>query len=181
MALLRKIDVAIDTVFDRGASSFSACLLLVMITTLFIEVVTRYVVGKSTPQIEEYARVFFVWIIWVMAGKVTKEGSHILVSLLPDQLTKAGRMRAKTLLDIAIHFLVFLFAIMMVYFGILDTSNLVKSGASSTFYFGPLWWFMHVALPIGGLTLMYYEMKKLVQSRRILSSLSRSNKKMSET
>lgn len=63
--------------FEEVSSAF---LLACVIVFLFIQVVFRYVMGKSIPWTEELSRFCFLWMVYLCTSLVAKDGKHIRVT-----------------------------------------------------------------------------------------------------
>lgn len=173
MPILQTIDRVVDKGLDYLIVSFTNILLFVMSIIIFIEVITRYVFGFAHGQVTEYCVLFFVWIVFIMAGKVTKEKKHIVIGLLPERLVRAGKLRAKGALDIYISITLLVFGAIFLYVGVLDTAVYKASGYHSTLEYVPYYWTRHLALPVGAVFLIYYGVKELIQGIRYMNQLKR--------
>lgn len=162
--ILQTIDRVVDKALDYLVVSFVNVLLIIMTIAIFVEVVTRYGFGFAHGQVQEYSILFFVWIVFLMAGKVTKEKKHIVIGLLPERLELAGKLRAKSALDIYISLSLITFGVMFLWLGVQDTVIYYKSAYHSALEYVPYYWTRHLALPIGSAILIYYGVKKLIQN-----------------
>lgn len=170
--------LTIDRVIDKGLTSvtgsLSTILLFIMAVIMFIEVISRYVFGAAHGQVIQYCILFSLWISFLMIGIVTKQDKHIVISLLPRQLVRAGRPRAKAALDIYISITLVVFGAVFLHWGVLDTANYIASGIHYTLEYTPYYWTRHLALPVGSVILIYYGIRGLIQNIRYLCQPNRS-------
>lgn len=171
MRILQSIDRVVDKGLDRLTVSLINVLLFLMAVVIFIEVVTRYLFGFAHGQVQEYCVLFFMWVVFIMVGKVTREKKHIIIGLLPESLVRAGRLRAKAALDIYVSLTFLAFAAMFIYFGVLDTIVYIKTGYCGTLRYVPQYWAWHLALPVGAVLLLYYGARELIQNIRLFTQL----------
>jgi TRAP-type C4-dicarboxylate transport system permease small subunit len=73
--------------------SFSAMLL--MLTLIFVQVVTRYCFGYTAEWSEELARFLFVWVVFLGSALIMGESGHLAVEFLP--LHYKGKLFGKVL------------------------------------------------------------------------------------
>jgi len=171
--ILQTIDRVIEKGLDYSVVSLVNVLLFMMTIAVFVEVVTRYVFGIAHGQTQEYCVLFFLWIVFLMAGKVTKEEKHIIIGLLPDNLARAGRLRAKSALNIYISLTLIAFGVIFLYVGVPDVSIYYKSAYHSTLEYVPYYWTNHLALPVGCAILIYYGIRKLIKDIQSFVHLSK--------
>lgn len=69
-----------------------AGLMATMVAVLFVQVVSRFVLGSSLSWSEELARYVFIWLIFLCLGAVTVRGEHIAIDILTDRMP-AGAQR----------------------------------------------------------------------------------------
>lgn len=161
--VLHTIGRVVDKAIDYIVVSAVNIMLFSMTIAIFIAVVMRYAFGVAYGQIQEYCILLFVWIVFVMAGKIAREGKHITIGLLPERLVRAGRVKAKGAFDIYVSVALLVFGVMFVYFGILDTVDYYTSGYHSTLPYIPYYWTRHLALPVGSAMLIYHAIRKLIK------------------
>lgn len=171
MRILQSINRVVDKGLNLVSVSLINVLLFLMVIAIFIEVVTRYTFGFAHGQVQEYSVLFFMWVVFIMLGKVTREKKHIVIGLLPEGLVRAGKLRAKAALDIYVSLALIAFAAMFIYFGALDTALYIKTGYSSTLRYVPQYWTWHLALPVGAALLLYYGIRELIQNIRLFTQL----------
>ena len=164
MRLLKSVDGALDRFLNFSITSLSTALLLIFTALIFFEVITRYFFGFSTGQISEYCIFFFIWLVFLMAGKVLREKKHINIGILSDFLVTRGKFRVKVFLDIYISITFLVFSVIFIYLGILDVGVYKSVGFHSTLENVPYYWIWHLALPVGSFFLFYYALRDLIQN-----------------
>lgn len=60
---------------------------VLMVLTIFIQVVMRYVFNNSLYWSEELGKFLFVWISWLGISLGEREGEHIKITILTDRLS----------------------------------------------------------------------------------------------
>ena len=84
-ARLRRLNDLVDFVLEIVCS----ILLTVMVTTIFIQVLARYVFLASTPWSEEIAVYCFIWVVLLGTSLGVRSHSHLVADVLPDNLPGA--------------------------------------------------------------------------------------------
>jgi TRAP-type C4-dicarboxylate transport system permease small subunit len=84
-------------VVNRTADILTQILLGVMVVTVFTQVIFRFFIEQPLSWSEEVARYVFVWIIWMGAAVVVKQGGHPGM----DLLTKSFSPRWQRVTEIA--------------------------------------------------------------------------------
>lgn len=89
--LLRRLDSALVWLnkFVIGT------MLAIMVTLVFINVVTRYVFNVSLDWIEEVTRYMMIWLVYLAAGLALRNGNHVAVTMLMDMLPAPIRKLAR--------------------------------------------------------------------------------------
>ena len=164
MQLLQSIDRTVDKGLNFLITSLSIILLFTFTVLIFVEVITRYFLGFSHGQISEYCIFFFVWLVFLMAGKVLREKKHINIGVLSETLINTKKLRAKAAVDIYISLTLLVFSVTYIYLGILDVTVYKTVGFHSTLDNVPYYWIWHLALPVGALFLFYYAIRDLAQN-----------------
>ncbi len=72
---------AVD-VLNRAVDVLTLTLLAVMVVVVFTQVIFRFFIQQPLSWSEEVARYVFVWIIWMGAATVVREGGHPGMDLL---------------------------------------------------------------------------------------------------
>ena len=71
---------------DRVLTVVCAVLLTVMVATIFVQVLARYVFLASTPWSEEIAVYCFIWVVFLGTGLGVRGHAHLVADLLPDTM-----------------------------------------------------------------------------------------------
>lgn len=79
----RRIDQVID--------ALCIVMLLVMVAAMSWQVFGRYVLDRSPSWAEELARYMMVWLTFLGAASVLRDGGHLTVTALVDALPSAGK------------------------------------------------------------------------------------------
>lgn len=75
--------------FDLVEKALDAILILMMIvmgSSIFIQVFSRYIINRPTGWSEELARYLFVWITFLGGAVVIRKRKHVDVSFLTDRM-----------------------------------------------------------------------------------------------
>lgn len=163
MNILRRIDRVLDTVFDNAVVWVANILLYIILVIMFVEVITRYVFGISHVLSLEYCVFFGLWMGFLYTGKLTRDRFHIAITLLPDTLAKRQRVRAGAIVDLVIHLSMVGFAVLAIYFGVINTITLYTSAMGTVFPYTPRYWLYSLVLPVFGFFLLYYEAREIVR------------------
>lgn len=76
------------------ALKLSALLMIALLTLMNVEIVMRYVFGKSTLLADEYGGYFYAWIVLLGAVHLLRSDKYLTVTLLTDRLSPNGRNAA---------------------------------------------------------------------------------------
>ena len=92
-------------------------LVALMVLTILLQVVRRYVMNDALPWPEEVARAFMIWMVALVAGTGLRSGAFVAIDLLGPALPRAaGRVLNLVLLLAATALLVQLFALSIEFF-----------------------------------------------------------------
>ena len=154
----------LDWIFDNLIVAISNICLMIFTILVFTDVVSRYLFEKSFAQISEYSIFLFVWMVFLMIGKVLKENKHINIGILYDYLKMKRRWRLMRILNIYFYITVLIFSVVFLYFSIPDTFIYYRVGYHSTLDYVPYYWIWHLAFPIGLASLLFYSIRALIIS-----------------
>lgn len=116
---------------------------------LFINVVLRYVFASGIVWAEEMTRYTMLWTVFVGAGVVTREGTHVSMeaffNLWPSRLQRVAFLAINLFCIATIAFIV--------YFGIGMVRLVVETGQISEAAFLPMW-IIYGAVPTGGVLMI---------------------------
>jgi TRAP-type C4-dicarboxylate transport system permease small subunit len=99
---------------DRGCRYVSVALLMSMTVVFFTQICMRYLFGNGLSWAEELSRYMMVWLIYICAIVVFREGTQISVTAIEDKLPNAWRFT----LNIAQKVVCIVFFLMVGYLGI---------------------------------------------------------------
>lgn len=164
MRIFKRIYRTLDWIFDHLIVAISNIFLMIFTVLVFTDVVSRYLFDKSFAQISEYSIFLFVWMVFLMMGKVLKEKKHINIGILYDYLNSKRRWHLRRILNIYLCTTVVLFSVVFLYFSIPDTLIYYRVGYHSTLDYVPYYWIWHLAFPIGLVSLLFYSLRSLIIS-----------------
>jgi C4-dicarboxylate transporter, DctQ subunit len=153
METFLRIERAFHSFIVKFTMATASVCLLAIGSAIFVEVITRYVFGRSFGQIPENAIILFVWVAFLALPKVTSERRHIAITLVPELL--ARRPRARIALECVNHVLVLVFAAVFLYSGAANALTVKGSGVASQLPYVIPAWIFPLALPVGMVLLAY--------------------------
>ncbi|WP_158735830.1 TRAP transporter small permease [Alteribacillus sp. YIM 98480] len=86
----------------------------VLVITLFIQVVTRNILGFTFPWTEELARYMFIWMLFIGVSYAVKKNKHLKIESLALLFKLNGRFFIRTVSNLA--FLIF--SVVVIYYGL---------------------------------------------------------------
>ena len=108
---------------------------IMMVTLLFIQVVSRYAFGFSLAFSEEVAVIFFIFTVYLGAIGATRRNQHLKVEILTNQLKPKVKIIAGIIAD-----LIFIVANGFIIYGIIKiTGNLMHYGMTTPILQIPKW------------------------------------------
>jgi len=117
--------------FWRGLKNFEdisvAVLYIIMTIVIFWQIIARFVLQSSLPWSEELARYLMAWAVFIGASIAAADGAHIGITAMVDRLPKKSSHKVRLVAVI----LSLIFAILMVYLGIIIIGFLIKTGQQS--------------------------------------------------
>ena len=116
---------------------------------LFINVILRYAFASGITWAEEMTRYTLLWTVFIGAGVVTREGTHVSMeaffNLWPEKFQRIGCL--------AINLFSISTIVVILYFGIGIVRMVVETGQTSEAAFVPMW-IIYGAFPVGGLLMI---------------------------
>ena len=164
MKIIRWLDANIEKVI-------CVTLLALMSIIIVVQVFFRYVLQNSLQWSEEIARYMFIWLIYIGIPYGVKLDKHIAVDAVYSFLPK----KVKPFYALVGYIIFFVFAIIVVYYGVLVTANIAGSGQISNGAHVPMQ-YVYVA-PVVGMSLTII---RLVQRFYIMGKLIKSGEGMDE-
>jgi TRAP-type C4-dicarboxylate transport system permease small subunit len=70
----------------KNIDGFNGFLLAIMFLITFWQIVIRFLPGEVTVWSEEVARFLFVWIVFLGAATLVRDGEHIRIAIITDRL-----------------------------------------------------------------------------------------------
>ncbi|OXT02161.1 hypothetical protein B7H23_04365 [Notoacmeibacter marinus] len=129
---------------DRWVAYCAMWAFFVLGVILVIEVIARYFFNAPTIWVEEVARLLFVWSVFGGAAYLFKDGDHIKVTILTDNL---GRQKRKLLYLVSLGF-VMICAGVIVYASIPLVVSALTSGKTTGSMLDMPSWPFDMALPV---------------------------------
>ena len=77
----------------RGEQMLAVGLLLLVLVTMGVQVIARYVFHAPISWSEELARFGLIWLAFIASGFVMAEGQHLTVDMLSARLGPVGKFR----------------------------------------------------------------------------------------
>nr|WP_319390858.1 TRAP transporter small permease [uncultured Cohaesibacter sp.] len=155
---------AIFKILRKLLYGISVIAMLVMLTIIFIQVITRYLFGFSFEWSEELARFLFVWVVFLGSALIMGEDGHLAVELLPRILngTKPGFV-----LNLFINACGYVFILLLIVQG-------WKMAQTMTFQTSPglgiSMGYVYIIMPVSGILMLMYHIKDTFKIFRSLSS-----------
>ncbi|WP_102349696.1 TRAP transporter small permease [Bacillus sp. Marseille-P3661] len=115
MSLFKKISNGIDA-FVRGTITIFLAIMTVVLT---IQIVARFVFQSGTIWSDELSRYLMVWMVFLGAAVLTKNGGHITVSIIEDYFPSTTKWLAPIQKIVS-----FIYAIILTKYGF-DTLQIV--------------------------------------------------------
>ena len=136
---------------------------VVLIATVFYQVVGRYLFNAPPSWSEELARFLQVWIALLASALCIQQSMHLGV----DYLLHAVRPRGRALLEMLVHVFVTGFLLLLLVQGIkiLEVASVQTSPAM-----GINMWYAYLAVPVGAALMLLESLLKLGGSLRTLWS-----------
>ena len=108
--------------------AFSSVCLVLMVLTVTIQVISRYVMKGTIPWTEEATRFLFIWMVFPAIGVCAKQGKHIRITLLPSKLPR----KAGIWLDILSDLVFILLVCVLGYYSLEVVAAVQKAGQMSS-------------------------------------------------
>lgn len=146
---------------NRSVENLTACFLAMMVMLVFVQVVSREIIGSSFPWTEEVARFLMIWITFLGASFAFQYGAHIGIEYFKMKLPKLFQ-KSFDLISLLACSVFFYF---MVKYG-LEISNraMLQTSAALNIPMG----YVYLVIPISGflmfLNLVDITVKKLKKS-----------------
>lgn len=140
---------------DIVAYSLLTIATCIMVVSIFLQVVFRYVVGNPLFWSEEISRYAFIWVVFIGASIATKRGSHIGV----DYFTALLNDRQRYYLGIVVSVLLLFFCATVVASSVpLIESNLTQKSPAVRITMA----YIFLAIPVGFSMMFMYTLEALI-------------------
>jgi len=138
----------------------SVAAMLVMLAIIFMQVITRYLLGFTFEWSEELARFLFVWAVFLGSALIMGEDGHLAVELLPRLLkgTKPGFA-----LNVFINLCGYVFILLLIVQGWKMTETMSFQEAPGLGI--PMSW-VYIVMPVSGVLMLLYHIKDSIKILR---------------
>lgn len=142
----------------------SALAIMLMAIFMFYDVLMRYLFNRPTIWVTEISIYMLQFLVFIPAGMLVIEGSHLRVTVWIESLK--GRLRR--IFEIATTLLILPYAFVLIWYGWSYTDRALQRGTlSPTLLQVPLWT-VYMMIPIGGVLLVLgVVVKCALESRNI--------------
>lgn len=146
IAMLQKIQVAVGGFF-----------LLIFLVTVVFQMFSRYA-GIAATWTEDVSMYSFIWAVFMGAGAMVHEKAHFAFTSISDLLKNP---KLKGILAIIISIIMLIFAVLMVYYGVMVTKQFWNYTWVNipSMKRGPTW----LCLPLCGVTSTIYLVNQIVE------------------
>lgn len=146
IAMLQKIQVAVGGFF-----------LLIFLVTVVFQMFSRYA-GIAATWTEDVSMYSFIWAVFMGAGAMVHEKAHFAFTSISDLLKNP---KLKSILAIIISIIMLIFAVLMVYYGVMVTKQFWNYTWVNipSMKRGPTW----LCLPLCGVTSAIYLVNQIVE------------------
>ncbi|MGD8401552.1 MAG: TRAP transporter small permease [Bacillota bacterium] len=145
--------------FDSMLQNLLGGLLLVIVGITFFQVLMRYFFKGSLAWGEEISRYIMVWMTYIGAIWLSKNGKHLNVGI---KLQKKLGKKAVALIDILIDLCLMAFGLVVTYYGFLFVQSTLNYAATS------ITWlrmgYVFVSMPIAMFFIFYYSLQNLIKN-----------------
>jgi TRAP-type C4-dicarboxylate transport system permease small subunit len=156
MKLMIKMEKGLDY-FEKALNIICRVFLGAIITIIFYGVIMRYIFSRPPAWAEELSRFIFIWMIMLGAVVVTREQSHIELTILVDHLPKKVRL----VISIFTRLLMICFCWVMIQQGV-KIYPIVAEAASPTFAISMGW--LYLSIPVGGFLMTIFILENMIKS-----------------
>ena len=148
----------ISRIFEAPLELLSGIFLLLILTFVFSEVISRYLFAASHGFMEEFSRWFQIWIAYLMLGVIEKRRRHIAIGILPGRLSG----KYKSILMIIISMMNLIVAVFLGWAGIELIELLRQTGVLSQTNIPTPMWIVRICVPLGAAFLAFFSIEHLI-------------------
>jgi TRAP-type C4-dicarboxylate transport system permease small subunit len=84
-------------IYDQLEENLLFFALVFSVFLIFVQVIMRYVFGRSLSWSEELARYLFIWYTWIGTSLAVRKRRHIRIEILTDFLKEKAKLRLELL------------------------------------------------------------------------------------
>ncbi|MYL33870.1 TRAP transporter small permease subunit [Pontibacillus yanchengensis] len=150
---MKKLDYFVGKILEYLTT---LCLIVTVVITL-LQVIFRYVLESPLTWSQEILMMFFVYSIFFGSALATRNGDHLEVDLL-DNASEWVKRFTEVLRFVVVGIMIVL---LTVYGFMLVRDNFVSGQMMATVEMQKA--YVYLALPISGLFMLYYHMKKVIE------------------
>lgn len=143
--------------------------LIVILTLVFAEVVTRYAFARSYGFMEEFSKWSQIWIAYLMLGVLEKTRGHIKLDILYTRLPEKYQILLLILFDV----INLVFCIVLFWSGIETTRNWRILGYISSIEIAVPMWIVMLSAPLGAILLAFFATEHLIVDIQSFGKLRR--------
>ena len=151
--------VKINDLIYRAFTVITVIALVILVVTVFMQVLGRYVFHLSTPEAEEIAIYSFMWLVLLAAANGVRDHSHLTADLLPNTLGPLGDRVIATLTYIVVGGLAVVFLIWGTEYAVMGLHRFSDTMGFQMFY-------MYVTLPICAFAMLLFLAERVVLTWR---------------
>jgi len=163
MNILKKVYYLIDIMYKMIIVIFGELALFLMACGVFFEVISRYFFGISHGMISENLVLLYLLAVFLSAGLVTNKEQNVRLTLFSDRVERNPNENFKRIYKIILSVIEVVFALIMIYVGIIDTIIKFSSRATSIFSYVIPYWICYLSLSVGMFFVLIYKIKQIVE------------------
>jgi len=153
----------------RVVLAFAALIIGLDVLAIFIEALSRYIIGSSRAFMEELPRLMLPFVVFPMMGVLLKLKKHIGVDVLPERL----EAKKRALLMIVVYSVVLTVAVQFLIAGVIAVKYYYQMGfETQTEIIFPVW-ATYLPFPVGFGLLILFAVEMLWQELVSLRKLTR--------
>lgn len=156
--------VKVSRIFEGTVQSASNILMILIMTLVFAEVVSRYVFAQSYGFMEEFSKWAQIWIAYLMLGVVEKGRGHITVDVLSRRMPE----RYQTAMFIVFDIITLVFCIVLFCSGVETSRNWKVLGYISNT--GMPLWIVMLSAPLGAIFLAFFAIGHIIADIRSIGN-----------
>jgi TRAP-type C4-dicarboxylate transport system permease small subunit len=142
---------------EKAIENLSSIIVVILTVFIGIEVVSRYLVGRSYGFLEEFSCWMMVWFSFLSAGVLLRRNHHIRIDLLEDRLNARG----KAILAILSSITSLIAGVWFAWAGILTCVKAYQNQELPMSSLGIPLYLVRLALPIGMVCLVIFSIELL--------------------